>query len=55
VTILKTGAARISAAHLKFLHRKWQIPFKNFKWKSGTKNHTFASAHDFPKFVKGGC
>jgi hypothetical protein len=25
-----------SAAHLKFLRRKLQIPFGNFKWKSGT-------------------
>jgi hypothetical protein len=24
------------AAHLKFLRRKQQIPFRNFKWKSGT-------------------
>jgi hypothetical protein len=22
---------------LKFLHRKRQIPFRNFKWKSGTR------------------
>ena len=25
-----------SAAHLKFLQRKRQIPFRNFKWKGGT-------------------
>jgi hypothetical protein len=25
-----------SAAHLKFLHRKRQIPSRNFKWKTGT-------------------
>jgi hypothetical protein len=25
-----------SAAHLKFLRRKLQIPFRNFKWKGGT-------------------
>ncbi len=25
-----------SAAHLKFLRRKLQIPFMNFKWESGT-------------------
>jgi hypothetical protein len=25
-----------SAAHLKFLRRKLQIPFGNFKWESGT-------------------
>ena len=54
MTFLKIGAARTGAAHLKFLHRKRQIPFRNFKWISGTRNHTFASAHDFPKFVKGG-
>ena len=28
-------AARISAAHLKFLHRQRQIPSRNFKWESG--------------------
>jgi len=42
------------AAHLKFLHDKRQILFRNFKWKSGTRIIRFASAHDFPKFVKGG-
>jgi hypothetical protein len=26
-----------SAAHLKFLQHKRQIPFRNFKWKSGTR------------------
>jgi hypothetical protein len=46
--------ATASAAHLKFLHHEWQIPFRNFKWKSGTRINKFASAHDFPKFVKGG-
>jgi len=55
VTFLKIGAARTIAAHLKLLLNKRQIPFRNFKWKSGTRNHTFASAHDFPKFVKRGC
>jgi hypothetical protein len=44
-----------SAAHLKFLHRKRQIPFRNFKWKSGTTVYRLASAHGFPKFVNGGC
>jgi hypothetical protein len=27
----------ISAAHLKFLHRKRQIPARNFKWKAALK------------------
>jgi hypothetical protein len=44
-----------SAAHLKFLRSKRQIPSRNFKWKSGTRINNFANAHDFPKFVKGGC
>ena len=52
MTHSKIGA-RASAAHLKFLHRKRQIPSRNFKWKSGTRNYGFGSAHDFPKFVKG--
>jgi hypothetical protein len=55
VTYPKIGTARTSAAHLKFLRHKRQVPFRNFKWESGTGNHKFASAHDFPKFVKGGC
>jgi hypothetical protein len=42
-----------SAAHLKFLHRERRTPFRNFKWKSGTRIINFASAHDFSKFVKG--
>ena len=42
-----------SATHLKFLHHKRQIPFRNFKWKSGTRIIKFASARDFSKFVKG--
>ena len=55
MTFLKIGAARTSAAHLKLLLNKRQIPFRNFKWKNGTRNHTFASARDLPKFVKRGC
>ena len=51
MTFLKIGAARTSAAHLKLLLNKRQIPFRNFKWKSGTRFNMFASAHDFPKFV----
>ena len=42
-----------SAAHLKFLHRERQTPFRNFEWKSGTSIKSFASARDFSKFVKG--
>jgi hypothetical protein len=44
-----------SAAHLKFLHYKQRILSRNFKWESGTRINKFASAHDFPKFVKGVC
>ncbi len=44
-----------SAAHLKFLHYKQRVPPRNFKWESGTSINKFASAHDFPTFVKGGC
>jgi hypothetical protein len=29
-----------------------RIRSRNFKWKSGTGINMFASAHDFPKFVK---
>ena len=42
-----------SATHLKFLHHERQIPFRNFKWTSGTGIIKFASARDFSKFVKG--
>ena len=42
-----------SAAHLKFLHHKRQILFRNFKWRSGTRIIGLASARDFSKFVKG--
>jgi hypothetical protein len=42
-----------SAAHLKFLHYKRQILSRNFKWKAALVMKKLASAHDFPKFVKG--
>jgi hypothetical protein len=44
-----------SAAYLKLLHRWRKIPFRSFKWKKRRWNHSFAGAHDFPKFVKDGC
>jgi hypothetical protein len=44
-----------SAAHLKFLRPKRQMLSRNFKWKMRHSNLYFANAHDFPKFVKGGC
>src|SRR6266536_237482 len=43
-----------SAADLKFLHRLRQTHFRNFKSKSGTRNHMFASAPLLPKFVSEG-
>jgi hypothetical protein len=43
------------AAHLKFLEYRRHFLSRNFKWQSGTRNDEAASAHDFPKFVKGGC
>src|ERR1700761_6957667 len=33
----KRNLPRPGAAHLKFLHRKRQIPSRNFKWKSGAR------------------
>src|ERR1700758_3325716 len=48
-------AMAASAAHLKFLLCKRQTLSRNFKWESGTRINRFASAHSFPKFVKGGC
>jgi len=54
VSIQSIGV-RHSADHLKLLHRKLQIPFRNFKWVSGTGINKFASARDFPKFADGAC
>jgi hypothetical protein len=39
-----------STAHLKFLHRRWQILPRNFKRQSGTGINKLANAY-FPKFV----
>ena len=40
-------------ADLKFLHHKRPIPFRNFKWRSGTGMIGLTGARDFSKFVKG--
>jgi hypothetical protein len=45
---------RLAPPILKLLHHKRRIRSRNFKQKSGTRINIFASAHDFPKFVKGG-
>jgi hypothetical protein len=39
--IFSCRSGDVSAAHLKFLHRRRQILSRNFKWKSGTKNYGF--------------
>jgi uncharacterized protein DUF3775 len=53
--IISTGVERLcSAAYLKFLHHQPRIRSRNFKWRSGTGINVFASARDFPKFVKVG-
>src|SRR6516225_3285817 len=46
--------ATASTADLKSLHRKRRVPFRDFRSVSGTRINKFASAHDFPKFVKAG-
>ena len=46
--------AAASTADLKSLHRKRRAPFRDFRPISGTRINKFASARDFPKFVKVG-
>src|SRR6516165_7881952 len=43
-----------STADLKSLRHKRRVPFRDFRSVSGTRINKFASAHDFPKFVKAG-
>src|SRR6516165_3837703 len=43
-----------STADLKSLRHKRRTPFRDFRSMSGTRINKFASAHDFPKFVKVG-
>jgi hypothetical protein len=45
---------RPSAAHLKFLQRKRQIPFRNFKWKGGTGIRAFLVPSAFRSSSKEG-
>jgi hypothetical protein len=44
-----------SAAYLKFLHQQSANSIQELQIAKRHWNHIFASAHDFPKFVKGGC
>jgi len=44
-----------SAAYLKFLHYQAANLFQELQIEKRHLNCKFASAHNFPKFVKGGC
>src|SRR6516225_6541127 len=50
----ETHNAAASTADLKSLHRKRRVPFGDIRSVSGTGIDEFASAHDFPKFVRVG-
>jgi hypothetical protein len=43
-----SSANAANASYLKFLRHELRSRFGNFKWKGGTRNNAFASAHDFP-------